>query len=122
MIHHELLEQGVLIVTPEGPLDSADFEALAETVDPYLERKGNLKGLMIYVASFPGWNDFAALISHFKFVKGHHQKIAKVAAVTDGGILSILPRLANHFVDAEVKHFDYRDKERALQWLSGQTL
>ena len=120
MIRHQLLkDEGILIVTPEGPLDSGDFEKLAREIDPYLEDKGRLKGLMIYTASFPGWNDFAALISHLKFVQSHHRRIAKLAAVTDSGILSVLPRVANHFVDAEVKHFDYRDKEKAMQWLCG---
>jgi hypothetical protein len=41
-----------------------------------------------------------------------------VAAVTDRGFLSIMPQIANHFVDAEVKHFEYGDKDRALDWLS----
>ncbi|MDH5588321.1 MAG: STAS/SEC14 domain-containing protein [Nitrospirota bacterium] len=53
-----------------------------------------------------------------RFVKNHNQKIKKVAAVTDSGFLSIMPHIANHFVDAEVKHFDYGDKDRALDWLS----
>ena len=118
MINHQLLrDQGILIVAPEGPLESADFEKLAQEVDPYIEEKGILNGLMIYTEKFPGWDDFAALVSHFKFVKNHHQKIKKVAAVTDSGFVSIAPRIANHFVQAEVRHFDYQDKESALEWL-----
>ena len=119
MINHQLLrDQGILIVTPEGPLESADFEKLAQEVDPYIEEKGMLNGLMIYTEKFPGWDDFAALVSHFKFVKNHHQKIKKVAAVTDSGFVSIAPRLANHFVQADIRHFDYPDKESALDWLN----
>ena len=119
MIKHQLLrDQGILIVTPEGPLESADFEKLAQEVDPYIEEKGMLNGLMIYTEKFPGWDDFAALVSHFKFVKNHHQKIKKVAAVTDSGFVSIAPRLANHFVQADIRHFDYPDKESALEWLN----
>lgn len=119
MIKHQLLrDQGILIVIPEGPLESADFEKLAQEVDPYIEEKGMLNGLMIYTEKFPGWDDFAALVSHFKFVKNHHQKIKKVAAVTDSGFVSIAPRVANHFVQADVRHFDYHDKESALDWLN----
>ena len=121
MIHHELLrDEGILIVISEGPLESMDFEVLAREVDPYIEEEGKLNGLIIYAESFPGWNNFAALVSHFKFVKNHHQNIRKVAAVTDSGFLSILPRIANHFVHADVRHFDYRDKERALNWLKSR--
>lgn len=119
MISYELLrDRGIIIVSPEGRLESADFERLAQEVDPYIEEKGKLAGLMICVDSFPGWDDFGALVSHLKFVKDHHQRIKKVAAVTDSTFLSIMPRVVDHFVSAEVKHFDYGDKEAALQWLS----
>ena len=119
MISHELLsDRGILIVKPEGPLEQTDFEALAREVDPYIQAQGKLNGLLISAKLFPGWKDFAALVSHLRFVKKHHQKIRKVAAVTDSGFLSIMPHIANHFVDAEVKHFEYRDKDRALDWLS----
>ena len=119
MIKHELLrEQGILIVTPEGPLEKTDFEAIALKVDAYIEENGQLNGLLIYAESFPGWHDFSALVSHLTFVANHHQNIKKVAAVTDSGFLSIMPRIANHFVAADVKHFDYGDKESALDWLN----
>ncbi len=119
MITHELLrDKGILIVKPEGPLEKTDFETLAREVDPYIEAQGKLNGLLISTKLFLGWKDFAALVSHLRFVKNHHQKIRKVAAVTDSGFLSIMPHIATHFVDAEVQHFDYRDKDRALDWLS----
>ena len=118
MLSNELmLDEKILIITPEGSLEATDFERLAKEVDPYIEAKGKLNGLMIYTESFPGWENFAALLSHIKFVKEHHQNIEKVAAVTDSGFLSILPRVASHFVQAEVKHFSYQDKEVALDWL-----
>jgi hypothetical protein len=84
MIHVELLrEKGILIITPEGALQQSDFESLAQLVDPYIETEGELHGVLIFAESFPGWADFAALLSHLKFVKNHHQHIAKIAAVTD---------------------------------------
>jgi len=121
MIHHELLrDQGILIVTPDGPLQQADFEALAQVVDPFIESEGELHGLLVYTESFPGWADFATLLSHLKFVKDHHQHIAKVAAVTDSGFLSIMPSIVGHFVRAQVRHFDYSDKQSALAWLQSR--
>lgn len=109
--------EGIVIVMPDGPLESADFEKLVQEVDPYIRDKGNLNGLMIYAKSFPGWDSFAAFLSHIKFVKNHHRKIRKIAAVTGSGFLSIMPQVANHFVRAEVRHFDYGDKDAALKWL-----
>ena len=117
LINEVMLDEKILIITPEGSLKEADFERLTEEVDPYIEAMGRLNGLMIYTESFLGWEDFAALLSHMKFVKEHHHNIKKVAAVTDSGFLSILPRVANYFVQAEVKHFSYKDKNAALDWL-----
>jgi hypothetical protein len=31
-------------------------------------------GLMIYTKSFPGWENFAAFLSHIQFVKNHQRK------------------------------------------------
>jgi hypothetical protein len=121
MIHAELLrDQGILIITPEGPLQQADFESLAQLVDPYIETEGELHGVLIFTESFPGWADFAALLSHLKFVKNHHQHIAKLAAVTDSQFLTILPAIVSHFVHAQVRHFVYGDKQRALEWLQSR--
>jgi tRNA U38,U39,U40 pseudouridine synthase TruA len=118
MFNYELNRaEGILIVEPIGPLESTDFEQLVQEVDPYIEENGELNGLMVYAESFPGWDNFAAFLSHIKFVKNHHQKIKKIAAVTDGGFLAIMQQIANHFVAAEIKHFDYHDKDAALNWL-----
>ncbi len=119
MIRHELRpDEGVLVVTPEMPLKAADFENLAREINPYIEREGRLRGLMIYTKSFPGWESFAALIAHLRFVKEHHRKIEKVAAVTDSNLLSIAPLIAQHFLKAEVRRFPFADKDLALAWLT----
>jgi len=124
MIKSELLkDKGVLIVSPVGPLAASDFEHLAQEIDPYIEQNGRLHGLMVHAEFFPGWADFAAFLSHLKFVKDHQSKIEKVAAVSDSGFLRIIPSVASHFVKAEVKHFDYfdyNDKDEALEWLVSQ--
>ena len=107
----------ILTVSPEGKLEAEDFAQLAEVVDPFLEEHGPLRGLLIEAEAFPGWQDFAALISHLRFVKAHHTRIDRVAAVTDSGVLSVLPQVASHFVKAEVRHFPYQDRQIALDWL-----
>ena len=76
-----------LIVIPDGPLEKEDFEKLANEVDPFLESKGKLAGLMICAKSFPGWESFGAIVSHLKFVADHHRRIERRAAVTDSGFL-----------------------------------
>lgn len=121
MLEYELWrDAGILVVCPKGALEAADFQRLAAEVDPYLDEAGQLRGLMIYAESFPGWSDFAALVSHIRFVKDHQQRIARIAAVTDSGFLSVLPRIANHFVRADVRHFAYQDRQAAVDWLQGR--
>ena len=117
MINFELLAEDILVITPEGPLERSDFENLAKAVDPLIETKGKLTGLMIYTRSFPGWENFGAFVSHIRFVGGHHQKIERIAAVTDSGFLKILPGIAQHFVHAQVRHFNFEEKDQALRWL-----
>ena len=93
------------------------FAAIAGEVDQNIEEEGQLNGLMIEAESFPGWKDFAALVSHLKCIKEHHRKIKKVDAVTDAKFLSTMPQIVGHFVSAEVRHFGYDDKQAALNWI-----
>jgi hypothetical protein len=122
VINHKLLRtEGILVLTPDSPLESADFENLAQEIDPYIEQNGKLQGLLLDAESFPGWKDFAGLVAHLKFVKNHHQKIQKVAVVSDSGLLSFAPKLASHFVQADVKQFPRAQREDALRWLTEDT-
>jgi hypothetical protein len=118
MIRHELLrEQGILVVRPAGPLRAEDFSALAAAVDPYLEQHGALNGLMIDAPAFPGWENFAGLISHLRFVREHHRRIRRVAVVSDSALLAAGPKIASHFVAAELKTFPSAERAAALAWI-----
>jgi len=120
MLHHHLLaEQGILVVEPQGALSREDFASLAREVDPYLEDAGTLRGLLIQSERFPGWQDFGALVAHLRFVRDHHRRVRRIAAVTDSTFLSAAPRIAEHFVSAEVRHFPFEQREAALAWLLG---
>jgi hypothetical protein len=118
MVNHDLMAaDGILVIRPESSLEAADFQRIAQEVDPYIEANGKLHGLMIEAAGFPGWKDFAALIAHLRFVREHHRKIERLAAVSDSAFLTIAPAIASHFVKAEVRHFAAAQREEALHWL-----
>jgi len=118
MVEYELLkEDGILVIRPRASLEAADFQRIAQEVDPYIEANGKLHGVLLEAKSFPGWKDFAALVAHLKFVKDHHRKVEKIAAVSDSGFLTIAPKIASHFVQAEVRHFASSQADEALQWL-----
>ena len=118
MLNHELrFDDELLVLNPEGPLEAADFVSLTALVDAYLAQHGTLRGVLIHAKSFPGWNDFGALLAHLKFVKDHHQRIEKVAVVADGAFASVMPQIAGHFIHAEVQHFDFVRMDAAMEWL-----
>ena len=109
--------RGIAILEPEGPLSKDDFVAAATSIDPYIEKAGTLKGLVIHTESFPGWDSFAALTSHLKFVKEHHQKIARIAFATDSVIGNVAESIVSHFINAELKKFGYQELEQAKEWV-----
>lgn len=110
-------DQGVVILEPRGELEAADFERLSTEVDPYIESAGGLNGLMVVAEHFPGWDDFAALSSHVRFVREHHAKIRRVAIVTADRVVSAIPRFASRFVDAQVRAFPMSGRDEALLWV-----
>lgn len=121
MISHQLLSaDGILIVRPQAPLEAADFQNLAREIDPYIEANGKLHGIMLDAEAFPGWKDLAALLAHLRFVRDHHRNVQKVAAVSDSGFVAIAPKIAGHFVQAEVRHFPRAQREEAFAWLRGE--
>ncbi len=112
-------EKNIVLVHPQGPLSAADFRAATEMIDPYLEKVGPLAGLIIHSKDFPGWDSFAALCSHLRFVKDHHSKVKKVAIVTDSIFGDLGEKLATHFVSAEIKSFPFDKLEEAKTWIGG---
>jgi hypothetical protein len=119
MMRHQLHEKdGLLVVQPDAPLTREDFQQLAREVDAYLEREGRLTGLLIDAPRFPGWKDFAGLVSHFRFIHDHHQKVRRVAVVTDEPLGRFLAPLGRHFVRAELRCFPGDQRETARAWLA----
>jgi len=110
--------QSILIIRPKGSLSKEDFAQLAKTVDPHIEKTGGLAGILVEATAFPGWDSFAALAAHIRFVRDHHEKVKRIAVVTDSAMGSIGERLGSHFVAAEIRHFPAGQAEAAKRWLA----
>jgi len=112
-------EQGFAVIIPGEivGLSESDFTHLRIIVDDYLKDHSELRGVVIVVERFPGWDDFDAFISHVRFVRDHHAVIRKVALVSDSFLLSKTPSFMDHFVSAKVRHFPFSDVEQAKQWV-----
>ena len=118
MIEHTLdTAHSILHVRPKSALEQDDFVQLAKTVDPYIEKTGNLAGLIIEAPGFPGWDSLGAMAAHFRFVRDHHKRIRKIGLVTDSALGDVAQRLASHFVSAEIRHFAAGDLEAAKRWV-----
>ena len=111
------VDDGILVIHPEEPLEAADFEALAQRVDTDLAQHGKLRGVLVTAKSFPGWKDFGALLAHLKFVKDRHKLIEIVVVVADGAVAHTMPNIASHFIQAQIERFSLADQNRAWDWL-----
>jgi hypothetical protein len=62
MLEHRLdAARSILYLRPAGPLQKEDFAQLAATVDPHIEAKGGLAGIVLDIKAFPGWEASAPL-------------------------------------------------------------
>jgi hypothetical protein len=107
----------MLVVRPRSRLDKDDFVTLARAVDPQIEASGDLAGVIIDAPSFPGWDSFGSMVSHFRLVRDHQRHVKKAAVVTDSPLGNVAEHLASHFVSAEIKHFPGGQTEAAKQWV-----
>jgi hypothetical protein len=118
MIEYDLdTAHSILHVRPQSALEQDDFVRLASAVDPHIEAAGGLAGLIIEAPTFPGWESFGAMVTHFRFVRDHQKRIKKIAVVTDSALGNVAEHLTSHFVSAEIRHFPAGQIEAARQWI-----
>ena len=110
------IERNIAILRPEGVLTKADFESAARIVDGYIDKGTGPEAIVIVTESFPGWENFGAMLQHFTFIKEHHNAVRKIAFVTNIAIASLFKKVALHFISAEIKAFSFDDLTQAKQW------
>lgn len=86
--------KGVAILEPRAPCRRTTSRARPKAIDPHIKKIG--------------------------FVRGHHRKIRRVALCTDSAIGNVAPRVARHFVAAEVRAFKSAELELAMAWAAGE--
>ena len=107
----------IVVLEPTESLSKDDFIYATSLIDPFIEKKGKLNGVIIYAKNFPGWDSFSGLLTHMEFIKEHHKKIKKLAFVTDSFVGEMGEKVGYHFVSAEIKNFDYDALEKAKEWI-----
>ncbi len=119
-VSHRLIpESGVLVVEVRQALRAQDFDAVAVTADTWIDAHGGLQGIIIHARTFPGWENLGGLIRHVRFVRDHQRRVRRVALASDSRLADLVPRLAEHFVQAEVRRFGYDELDAAVAWAGG---
>jgi hypothetical protein len=122
MIEHSLDEKNAILhIRPRSALAKADFEAIGKLVDPYIEKNGKLAGIVVEFDEFPGWQNLGALAAHLRFVREHHKLVRRIGMVTNSPLGEIGPKLASHFVAAEIRHFPAGQTGAAKAWILDPT-
>ena len=102
---------------PRGPLEAHDFTSLGLTVDSYLEDHDKLRGVLVEVDHFPGWDDWQAIAAHVRFVREHLPKVDRVAIVTDKPWLEPLPDVMRLITPLHVRRFSSQQRADAFAWI-----
>jgi hypothetical protein len=113
-------QRRIAILEPDGRLSESDFRSAAAIIDPFIERAGHIRGLIIHTRSFPGWESFPAMLSHLTFIREHHKKVPRIAFVTDSVLRNLAETIGKHFVSADIKSFRYQDMGPAITWIVGE--
>ncbi len=112
-----LADRNIVVLTPDGALEAADFVRAAQAIDPLIAANGRLAGLTVHARSFPGWRDFGAVKAHLTFVRDHRRHIERLAVVSDSALLKMMAGIAGAFVHPQVRQFGLGEKERAVSWI-----
>ena len=112
-------DTGILVLEPDSDkaLSEDDFQAVGHAIKDYLETHDKLTGIMICTRRFPGWQSVGALFAHLKFVSKVHDKIARVALVTNSVMGSFADRVLDPLMMAKIRKFDYDQRDDAMAWL-----
>jgi len=117
MIRTEWLrEDEVIAIHPEGEVEEDDFRRVGEMIDPVIDRKGRLEGLLLDARGFAGWDDAHALLAHFRFVHEHQPKVARIAVVGDQWWLRAAPMM-EPFFGTPLRLFASGEEDAAVSWL-----
>lgn len=111
-------DEGIINLKVLGKLEESDFtEKIGPVADDIIDDQGKIKGLVLDVTEFRGWGGLTALLEHFRFVRHHHIYVRKVALLGDKTWQSTLPRIAQLFVNAQIKYFESGGDEDVTAWI-----
>jgi hypothetical protein len=114
-------DAGILMLEPaaDTALSEDDFEAVGKTIASYLADHDRLRGILLLSRKFPGWQNVGALFAHLKFVSSVHDKIDRIALVTNSPMGTFADHVLDPLMLAKIRKFDYDQRDEAMRWLQG---
>jgi hypothetical protein len=109
--------EGVLVIKSDKLLSKQNFVGLSSFIDSYLFAHSKLRGILLLFKELPGWENAEGFNAHMRFVNKYHEKVARIALVTDTPLTGITDAIGKHFTTGKVKHFAFADNAKALDWL-----
>lgn len=112
-------DSGILTLEPasDSALSEDDFEAVGNVIKEYLADHDKLPAIMIRTRRFPGWQNLGALFAHLKFVHRVHDKIGRIALVTNSPMGSFADHVLDPLMLAKIRRFDFDQDAEAMVWL-----
>jgi hypothetical protein len=120
LAYHLNPQTGIVELRPRGPLEAHDFTSLSLTMNTYIEDHGKLRGLLLELDHFPGFDDWDAVAAQLRFVREHLPKVDRIALVTDNPWLEPLPDVLRLLTPLEVKRFPLERRGDAFAWIVSQ--
>jgi len=120
LAYHLNPETGIVELRPRGPLEAQDFTSLWLTMKSYIEDHGRLRGLLLELDRFPGFDDWDAIAAQIRFVRRNLPKVDRIALLTDNPWLEPLPDVLRLLTPLEVKRFPLERRGDAFAWIVSQ--
>jgi len=120
LAYHLNPETGIVELRPRGPLEAQDFTSLWLTMKSYIEDHGRLRGLLLELDRFPGFDDWDAIAAQIRFVRRNLPKVDRIALLTDNPWLEPLPDVLRLLTPLEVKRFPLERQGDAFAWIVSQ--
>ena len=117
MIKTEFAAPGLLKIIVSGRLKSNDFTAIAPAVDGAIKQYGAI-GLLVDASHLEGWENVSAVEDHAAFVKGHQEKVERIAVIVGREWQHWLVGAVKVFLHPQIRVFEPLYEVEALQWIA----
>lgn len=111
----EQTENNLIATKATEKLTTTDYEKLLPILKDRLKQYDKIRWYF-EMENFKGW-DLMAFWEDVKFDAKHANDFEKIAMVGDKQWEKLLTDLMKPFTSAEIKYFDLKEKDKALQWI-----